>query len=75
MNPDSKTPVDDIKALEGTKKPPLNWEDGKREQPSNRGAGATSSAAGREFPNGDRGDASGRNLQQNAEVAGTPDSP
>jgi hypothetical protein len=73
MNADSKQPVHDIKALEGARKPPLNWDGGKREIPSNRGKGDPSSATREEYPNGDRGEATARNLEQQAAVSGTPD--
>lgn len=75
MQSKSKTPVKSIKTLEGAEKPPLNWEGGKREAPSNRGEGDRSSAAGREFPNGNRGEASGKNLEHQAAVSGTQGKP
>jgi hypothetical protein len=51
----------------------LRFDDGTIvEQPANRGAGDTSPPAGKEFEGGDRGAASGKNLEQDALVRGTP---
>lgn len=54
----------------------LNWDGGaSRELPANRGAGDASSAAGNEFAEGGRGEASGRNQQEQEKVAGKPGKP
>jgi hypothetical protein len=47
-------------------------DDDSGEPVGNRGEGDTSSPAGVEVPNGDRGEASGRNLEQLEQARGKP---
>lgn len=51
----------------------VNWEGGSGRQPyANQGAEETSESAHRDVPDGNRGDESGRNLEQLEKVRGTP---
>jgi hypothetical protein len=54
----------------------VNWDDGKGRQPySNQGEEEQGPATARESEAGDRGDASGRNLEQLDEVKRKPERP
>jgi len=49
------------------------WNDDASGEPtSNRGAGDTTAPAGHEFENGSRGEKSGKNQEQEAQVRGKP---
>ena len=72
MKPNRAPTRAEPKALEGDK-PPLNWDQKKsRPAPSNRGKGDASSPVDQEFANGDRGELSGRNQEQQKKVSGKP---
>jgi len=54
----------------------VSWDGGKGAQPySNQGSEEQGPASAREYEGGDRGDVSGRNLEQMEEVKGTPGAP
>jgi len=63
----------DAKRAEHGPQNEVTWDDGKGRQPyANQGAEEQPSEAAREEEGGDRGDASGRNLDQLEQVRGTP---
>jgi len=67
---------DDRKKAEHGSKTEVTWDDGKGRQPySNQGNEEEPSEAYREEEAGNRGNASGRNLDQLDQVKGRPDEP